>query len=277
MDKEVFAEKLKDALKEKNLLLQAVYGDEGYSYADVLAEYEGYRDKLAKYVVDTSFLLAKAREKGKKIMYEGAQATFLDIDHGTYPYVTSSNPTSGGVSTGAGVGPKTVGDVVGVVKAYSTRVGEGPFVTELLDDIGQHIRDRGHEYGTVTKRPRRCGWLDAAVVKYAARLNGMDYLAITRLDILDDLSTIKLCVGYTLNGEKIDYIPASLKTLAECRPVYEEMPGWQEDITNARCYEDLPANARAYIERLSEIVGVPLGIISVGPGRKQTMILKELL
>lgn len=275
LDKEIFAEKLKAALAEKNLLLKAVYNCDGYDFEKVYADYLDYADKLRPYVVDTGYLLVDAIDHNKKIMYEGAQATFLDIDHGTYPYVTSSNPIAGGVCTGAGVGPKSIGTVMGVVKAYSTRVGEGPFVTELLDEIGDHIRERGHEYGVTTGRPRRCGWLDAAVVKYAARLNSMDYMAITRLDILDELKTLKICTGYTFNGKKIDYMPASLKELAQCEPLYEEMPGWQTDISGIRKYADLPENARRYVERLSQISGVPLGIVSVGPGRTQTIILEK--
>ncbi|MDR2006450.1 MAG: adenylosuccinate synthase [Acidaminococcales bacterium] len=277
MDEEIFAEKLKNCLAEKNLLLDKIYGAPGYDFAQVFAEYMEYAKKLRIYVVDAGFLLAKAIAGGKKIMYEGAQATFLDIDHGSYPYVTSSNPIAGGVCTGAGVGPKSIGTVVGVVKAYSTRVGEGPFVTELSDETGDHIRDRGNEYGTVTKRPRRCGWVDAAVIKYAARLSGMDYLAITRLDILDQLPVVKICTGYSYEGQRIDYMPASLKELAKCRPLYEELPGWQTDISSAGSYGELPANARRYIERLSELSGAPLGIVSVGPGRTQTIVLADLL
>jgi adenylosuccinate synthase len=277
LDAEGFAEKLEHCLAEKNILLDKVYGAPGCDFGQVFAEYMDYAERLRPYVVDTAYLLAKAIDGGKKIMYEGAQATFLDIDHGSYPYVTSSNPIAGGVCTGAGVGPKSVGTVVGVVKAYSTRVGEGPFVTELLDATGAHIRDRGQEYGTVTKRPRRCGWIDAAVVKYAARLSGMDYLAVTRLDILDDLPALKICTGYSCEGEPIDHMPASLKDLAKCRPIYEDLPGWQTDITAARSYGDLPANARRYVERLSELAGAPLGIVSVGPGRTQTIVLADLL
>ena len=275
MDKEVFADKLKSALEEKNLLLQAVYNSEGYDFAKLYDEYMVYSERLRPYVIDTGALLVEAIKDSKKIMYEGAQATFLDIDHGTYPYVTSSNPIAGGVCTGAGVGPKSIGTVMGVVKAYSTRVGEGPFVTELLDETGNHMREKGHEYGTTTGRPRRCGWLDTAVVRYAARLNSMDYLAITRLDILDELPVLKICTGYTLDGKEIDYMPASLKQLGECEPIYEELPGWQTDISGIKKYEELPENARRYVERLSETAGVPLGIVSVGPDRGQTMILKK--
>ena len=212
-------------------------------------------------------------------MFEGAQATFLDIDHGTYPYVTSSNPTAGNAATGSGVGPRDIDHVVGVVKAYTTRVGEGPFVTELLDTDGpgNYMRETGHEYGTVTGRSRRCGWLDAVMVRTAARLNSLDYLAITRLDILDKMPKIKMCIAYKYEGQEIKHIPASLKVLAQVEPVYEEFDGWMTDITGIRTYDELPLNARKYLERLSEIIGVELGIVSVGAGRKQTIVLKELL
>ena len=239
-------------------------------------QYLQYAQELKPYIADTSLILQENLKKKKNVLFEGAQASFLDLDHGTYPYVTSSNPIAGGVCTGAGVSPKAVGTTIGVVKAYSTRVGEGPFITELNDHIGEHIRERGHEFGTTTGRPRRCGWLDAAVVKYAANLNGLDYLAITRLDILDELPIIKMCVGYKLNGQKIDYIPASLNELAQCEPIYEEFEGWQEDITNVRKYKDLPKKAKKYLERLSKLTNTELGIVSVGPSREQTMIMCDI-
>ncbi len=276
IDPETFAQKLARNIAEKNKILTAIYGAEPFDYETVLAQYNEFAKQLAPYVTDTATLLHKAVAQGEKILFEGAQATFLDLDHGTYPYVTSSNPIAGGVSTGAGVGPKAINTVVGVVKAYSTRVGEGPFATELLNETGDHIRQRGHEYGTTTGRPRRCGWLDACVVRYAAMLNSLDYLAITRLDILDELPSLKICVGYRHNGRLLDEIPASLKVLAEVEPVYEELPGWQQDISGIRKYDELPLNARRYVERLSEVVGVPLGVVSVGPGREQTIILKEV-
>ena len=215
-------------------------------------------------------------DKGEKVLFEGAQATLLDLDHGTYPYVTSSNPIAGGACTGAGVGPGKIDKVVGVVKAYTTRVGEGPFPTELHCAMGDTIREAGHEFGTVTGRPRRCGWLDACIVKYAGQVSGLDALAITRLDILDGLDSIKLCVGYLYNGEIIKEYPASLKVLSKVEPVYEEFAGWKTDTTKVRRYEDLPAAARAYLERLSEVAGVRLGIVSVGPNREETIIMEEM-
>jgi adenylosuccinate synthase len=276
IDEEEFSEKLKRNLEAKNHLLKAVYGVEGFDYETVRKEYLGYADELRDYVCDTSAAVNKALKDGKKILFEGAQATLLDLDHGTYPYVTSSHPIAGGVCVGAGIGPTKIDKVVGVVKAYTTRVGEGPFPTELFDEVGNHIRDRGQEYGTVTGRPRRCGWLDASVVGYAGRLSGIDYMAITRLDILDELKAVKLCVGYKYKGKLLEEFPASLKVLAEVEAIYEELPGWQSDTTNVRNYEDLPLNARLYLERLSEVADIKIGIVSVGPGRDQTIIVHEI-
>lgn len=276
LEPEDFYQKLKTNLEFKNNVLTKLYGAQPFELESMYKQYLEYAEYLKPYIADTSALLIDAYDHNKTVLYEGAQASFLDLDHGTYPYVTSSNPIAGGVCTGAGVSPKHVGKAVGVVKAYSTRVGEGPFLTELEDETGDLIRERGHEYGTTTGRPRRCGWLDAAVVRYAAHLNGLDYLAITRLDILDTLPTIKMCVGYELNGERINYIPASLKELGRCTPIYEEFEGWMQDITTVRSYEELPTQAKVYLERLSEITKTPLGIVSVGPSREQTMIMCEL-
>ncbi len=272
MDEEEFSAKLERNLEAKNHLLQAVYGVEGFDFEKVRDEYLGYAQVLRPFVADTSVYINQALAAGKKVLFEGAQATLLDLDHGTYPYVTSSHPIAGG----AGIGPTKISKVIGVVKAYTTRVGEGPFPTELHDATGDLIRNRGHEFGTVTGRPRRCGWLDAAVVRYAGQVSGLDYLAVTRLDILDGLETLKVCSGYKYDGRLLDEFPASLKVLGQVEPVYEEMPGWKEPISGVRAYADLPANARRYVERLSQIVGVPLGIVSVGPARDQTIILKEV-
>ena len=279
IDPEVFAEKLKIQLDAKNAIITKIYGGEAFDYDQMLQEFTAFADELRPYVTDTGAALDDVFQSGKSVLFEGAQATFLDIDHGTYPYVTSSNPTSGNAATGSGVGPRAIDHVVGVVKAYTTRVGEGPFVTELLDTDGpgNYMRETGHEYGTVTGRSRRCGWLDAVMVKTAARLNSLDYLAITRLDILDNMPKIKMCVAYKHEGKEIKHIPASLKVLAQVEPVYEEFDGWMTDITGIRTYDELPLNARKYLERLSEIIGVELGIVSVGAGRQQTIVLKELL
>ncbi|MBQ7882939.1 MAG: adenylosuccinate synthase [Phascolarctobacterium sp.] len=277
LEPEIFAAKLKTNLTAKNEMLTKIYGAEPFNYEEVLAEYLHYAEKLRPYVTDTGVILDNLFADKKKVLFEGAQATFLDIDHGTYPYVTSSNPTGGNACTGSGIGPKSIDHVVGVVKAYTTRVGEGPFVTELFDADGNHLREKGHEYGTVTGRPRRCGWLDGFMLRYSARVNSLDYLAITRLDILDGLPKIKMCVGYRYQGQELERIPASLNILSQVEPIYEEFEGWLTDISGARKYEELPANARKYLECLSEVAGVKLGMISVGPNREQTIVLKELL
>lgn len=277
LDAEVLAEKLQVQLAAKNALFTKIYDAEPLDYDGMLKTYLVYAERLRPYVTDTSVALEGFFDEDKNVLFEGAQATFLDIDHGTYPYVTSSNPTAGNASTGSGIGPKKINHVVGVVKAYTTRVGEGPFVTELLDTDGpgHKIRETGHEYGTVTGRPRRCGWLDAFMIKYSARVNSLDYLAITRLDILDNMETIKMCVGYEIDGKNIANIPANLKVLAQVKPVFEEFKGWMTDITGVRDFNELPLEAKAYLKRLSEVAGVELGIVSVGPNRKQTMVLKE--
>ena len=275
IDKEEFAKRLKENLAIKNKQIVGMYGKEPFDYETILKEYEGYADRLRPYVCDTIALLHDELKAGKKVLFEGAQATMLDIDYGTYPYVTASHPVSGGVCVGAGVAPRDIDRVVGVVKAYCTRVGEGPFPTEQLNEVGDKIRELGHEFGTVTGRPRRTGWLDACVVRYAGLLSGIDYMAITRLDILDTLPEIKMCVGYKYKGEVINEIPASLKVLAEVEPVYETFEGWQTDISGIRKYEDLPEKARKYLERLAEVTGIDLGIVSVGPNRDQTIILAK--
>lgn len=276
MNEEVFKEKLAYNVKIKNKILRDVYGVEPVDYYEILKDYLEYADRLRQYVTDTNYNVVSYIKDGKKVLFEGAQATMLDLDHGTYPFVTSSHPISGGASVGAGVGPNYLKNIVGVVKAYATRVGAGPFPSELLDETGDFLREAGHEFGTVTGRPRRCGWLDLAVVSYAADLNSLDYLAITRLDILDKLPEIKICVGYTLNGEPEKGFPADLQVLEQCKPVYETLPGWQTDISGIRHYEDLPEAARRYVERISEVTGVRLGIVSVGPNRKQTIVLQDV-
>ena len=273
IDKEEFAKRLKENLPAKNLILEKIYNHAPLNYDEILAEYEGYADRLRPYVCDTIALINNEIDAGRKILFEGAQATMLDIDYGTYPYVTASHPISGGVTVGAGVAPKKINKVVGVVKAYCTRVGEGPFPTEQLNEIGDKLRDAGHEYGTVTGRPRRTGWLDACVVRYAGLLSGIDYMAVTRLDILDSFDEIKMCVGYKLDDKPLDEMPASLKVLANVKPVYETFAGWKTDISGIRNYDDLPANAKIYLKRMAEVTKIKLGIVSVGPNRDQTIIL----
>ena len=275
IDREEFADKVRGVLQVKNLILEKVYNHAPLDADEIIREYEGYSDKLRPYVCDTICLLNEQVDAGKKILFEGAQATMLDIDYGTYPYVTSSHPISGGVGIGAGVAPKKINCVVGVVKAYCTRVGEGPFLTEQLNAIGDKLRTAGHEFGTVTGRPRRTGWLDACVVKYAGQLSGTDYMAVTRLDILDDFDEIKMCTAYKIDGKVINEIPASLKILAKVEPVYETFAGWKTDISKIRRYDDLPANAKKYLERMAEVTGIALGIVSVGPNRDQTIILAD--
>lgn len=236
-----------------------------------------YAEILKPYIVDTTSLLYDLIKKGKKVLFEGAQGTLLDIDLGTYPYVTASHPISGGVTVGAGIGPTMINDVVGVVKAYTTRVGKGPFPTELFDEEGDFLREKGHEYGTTTGRPRRCGWLDIVIVNYAVRVSGIRTFALTKLDTLTGLKKIKICTGYRYNGKIINNFPASLKNLAMCEPVYEELDGWNEDISNVKKFEDLPQNAKKYVERIEELTGINASIISVGPGREKTIIREELM
>ena len=275
IDKEEFAKRLKEVLPLKNAILEKIYNHAPLDYDEILKEYEGYAERLRPYVCDTIALLNEEVDEGRKILFEGAQATMLDIDYGTYPYVTASHPISGGVGVGAGIAPKKIDKVVGVVKAYCTRVGEGPFPTEQLNDIGDKLRDAGHEYGTVTGRPRRTGWLDACVVRYAGLLSGIDYMAITRLDILDDFDEIKMCVNYKFDGKILNEMPASLKVLAKVEPVYETFKGWKTDISKIRNYEDLPENAKKYLQRMSEVTNINIGIVSVGPNRDQTIVVAK--
>ena len=276
LDKELFAEKLALNLKEKNNLLEKIYGVEGFSFDELYQEYLEYAEIIRPYATDTSRLLNEAIEKGQKILFEGAQGTLLDLDHGTYPYVTSSHPVAGAACIGAGIGPTKIHKVIGVVKAYTTRVGSGPFPTELLDETGEFLRKQGYEFGTTTGRPRRCGWFDGVIARYAARVNGLSGLAVTKLDVLTGLDTLKVAVGYRFNGEIIKEFPASLKELSQCEPVYEELPGWKEDITGAKKLSDLPENARNYLKKIEEITGVPIAIISVGTRRDQTIILDQV-
>lgn len=276
MNKEVFAKKLKFNVELKNKLLKKLYNHDGINYEELLKEYLEYAERLRPYVADTTTILNKAIKEKKNILFEGAQATMLDLDHGTYPFVTSSYPAAGGACTGSGVGPRKIDNVIGVVKAYSTRVGEGPFPSELFDDVGQFIRDKGGEYGTVTGRARRCGWLDACVIKYASYINGLDSVAITRLDILDELEKLKICVAYKYNGEILEDYPADLDILSKVEPVYEEFDGWKTSTTNIREYDKLPENAKKYLKRLSEVIDTEISIVSVGAGRDETIIIKDI-
>ncbi len=275
LNKEVFARKLKDFLVEKNFLLEKMLGEAPCDYDAIMAEYSGYADILSKYVADTSLLISKDLQNGKKVLFEGAQGTLLDVDHGTYPYVTSSSTCVGGVCTGSGIGPREINEIIGISKAYVTRVGSGPFPTELFDADGDQLCDVGREFGSTTGRPRRCGWFDAMVLRYAVRVNGLTGIALTKLDVLSGFDRIKICTGYTLNGKALESLPAALEAFENCQPVYEEMPGWKSDITDAKTFEELPANARAYVLRLQELSGCPIVLVSVGPRRDQTIILRN--
>ncbi|ADU52426.1 Adenylosuccinate synthetase [Thermaerobacter marianensis DSM 12885] len=276
LDDAQFRRLLRRNLDQVNRLLERVYGAEGYDYDQVLEEYLAYAERLRPFVTDTSKLINDAIDAGQRVLFEGAQGTMLDLDHGTYPYVTSSYPTAAGACIGAGVGPTRIDQVIGVAKAYTSRVGDGPFPTELLDETGDWIRERGHEYGTTTGRPRRCGWLDAVVLRYAARVSGMTGLAITRLDTLGGLDKVRIAVAYELDGQRIEDMPAGALKLARCRPVYEELPGWPADLSGLTRWDDLPAEARRYLERISELVGVPVVLVSVGRERAQTLGLRDV-
>lgn len=266
-----FADYLKTNLKNKNIILSA-YGYNTIDFDEVYNEYKKYAEILKPYICDTTTMLHQAILNKEKILCEGAQATLLDIDFGSYPYVTSSNPTIGGVSTGTGIGAKYINDVYGVIKAYSSRVGEGPYVTELKDEVGDKIRELGHEYGTTTKRPRRCGWLDIVALKYAVMVNGLTHLAINHLDTIGKLDRIKLCVAYEYNGRKEEYFHTNLDFLNNCKPIYEEFPGNFGDISNCKKYEDLPSNAKKYIERIEELTNTKVKFIGTGPARDDIIV-----
>lgn len=241
----------------------------------MFAEYYQYGQEIKQYVCDTSVVLNDVLDQKGNVLFEGAQGILLDIDQGTYPFVTSSNP-AGGVSTGSGVGASRIDEVVGVAKAYTSRVGDGPFPTQLDDETGDFIREAGHEYGTVTGRPRRVGWFDSVVLRHSKRVAGVTQLSLNCVDVLTGIKTLKICVAYELDGERIDRYPASLRELERCTPIYEELPGWDEDITGAKTLEDLPANARHYVERIQELVDLPLATFAVGPDREQTNVLSAI-
>jgi len=272
---DVLEEKIRTNLKEKNFLLEKFLGASPLKAEPILKEYLAMGQKLAPFITDVSVELDQALKAGKAILFEGAQGTHLDIDHGTYPFVTSSNPVASSACSGAGVGPRKIHHVLGIVKAYTTRVGAGPFVTELEDATGNFIQEKGKEFGATTGRRRRCGWLDLVVVGDSVRLNSLDSMAITKLDVLTGLETLKICVAYEIDGKMVHQRPASLGKTALCKPVYKEMPGWEEDITGAREKKDLPAAALNYLSAIEDITGVPISIISVGPGRNDTIVVKK--
>ena len=275
LEKDTFAEKLRANLAAKNELFTKIYGKPELDYDEIFNKYYEYGQKMKKYVTDTSVLVNDALDNDEKVLFEGAQGIMLDLDEGTYPFVTSSNTISGGIASGIGIGANRLNTVIGVCKAYTTRVGAGPFPTELLDETGDRIRETAHEYGTVTGRPRRVGWFDSVALRHAKRVAGINGLSLNLLDIFSGFDTIKIATAYELDGQEIDYYPASLKELERCKPVYEELPAWQEDITNAKTWEDLPENAQKFLNRVAELVGVPLVTVSVGPEREQTIVLRN--
>ncbi|MBC8430301.1 MAG: adenylosuccinate synthase [Desulfobacterales bacterium] len=277
IDPEVFTEMVTSVLKEKNFYLEQFFAAEALDPQSMIDQYQGYAKRLAPHVANISVFIYNAIKQGKQVLFEGAQGTHLDIDHGTYPFVTSSNTVAGNACCGAGIGPKEITDVIGIVKAYTTRVGRGPFPTELFDEIGDKLQKKGAEFGATTGRRRRCGWLDIVLLRNSIRLNSLTGLVITKLDVLDGLPFLEICTGYEYEDQIITDFPANLKVLDACKPVYETLPGWTEDITQIRRFEDLPNNAKAYLTRIEELAETPIQIISVGPGREETIVLKNPL
>ena len=274
LDEGVFARKLEHNLEEKNVYLGTLLKEQPLAYQQIFDQYRRLRDRLAPYVTNTSRYIHEAITAGQKVLFEGAQGTMLDVDHGTYPFVTSSNTIAGAVCTGAGIAPQQLHNVIGISKAYTTRVGSGPFPTEEHGPEGEKLRRDGGEFGTVTGRPRRCGWFDAVVVRTAALLSGLNAIALTKIDVLSGLSTLRVCTGYTYRGREYDEVPASAHTLEQVTPIYEELPGWTEPLTDIRSLDALPRNARLYVERLEQLVNVPVKMISVGAGREETILIR---
>jgi len=275
LEPDTLEEKIRTNLEEKNFILTRWFGAQPLEFRPMYERYLGLGEILKPYITDVSLELDEAVKGGKRILFEGAQGTQLDVDHGTYPYVTSSNPISGAACSGAGIGPDKLHHVIGIVKAYTTRVGAGPFPTELNDDTGNYMQERGAEFGATTGRRRRCGWLDLTVVRDAARLNGLTSLSVTKLDVLTGLDSLKIAVAYELDGKRIESKPASLKQFARCKPVYVHFPGWKEDLSSVRTWDRLPGAAKDYLKTIEETTGVPFSIISVGPGREESIILKD--
>jgi len=276
-DESILRQKVAAALEVKNQMFVKIYNRRAVEVDEVLDEFKLYTDRLRPMVVDVGLLLTRALDEGKTVLFEAGQATLLDVDHGTYPFVTSSNPTAGGACTGSGVPPTRIDRVIAILKAYTTRVGEGPFPTELLDDKGEFLREAGAEYGTTTGRPRRCGWMDTVVGRYAARINGVTDFVVTKLDVLTGLDQVPVCVAYDVGGERYDEMPMSQSDFHHAKPIYENLPGWSEDISTCRSFEDLPANARAYILRVEELIGARVSTIGVGPGRDEIIERHSLL
>jgi len=275
MDEEVFRRKLKANLVQKNAYLSEVLREKGFEESEIFDEFLRFKEQIGKYVKNTSLILYDEIQKGKHILFEGAQGALLDVDHGTYPYVTASNTVAGNACAGTGIGPTMIDSVIGVTKAYTTRVGEGPFPTELKDEVGDRIREKGGEYGATTGRPRRCGWFDAVVVNHAIRINGIQEVAITKLDVLNDFDKIKICVGYCLNGKVIQHVPSNLEVLESCEPVYEELDGWRREVKGAKKISELPAQAQRYLKRIEELTYVKIAMVSVGSERNETIEIKN--
>jgi len=276
-DQSILKQKIEAALHDKNQILVKVFNRKGITVDEVISEYLGYAEILKPYVADTSLLLDQALQQGKVVLLEGSQGTLLDVDHGTYPFVTSSNPTAGGASTGSGIGPTKITRVIGILKAYTTRVGSGPFPTELFDEDGEALRKIGGEVGVTTGRNRRCGWFDAPIVRYAVRVNGLTDFFLTKLDVLTGWEKIPVCVAYEIDGKRVEELPASQSDFHHAKPIYEYLPGWKENISKARSVADLPKNAQEYVMFLEKISGAPMSAIGVGPGRDETIVVRDLI
>lgn len=275
LDEKVFRTKLEHNLAQKNIYLEQILKEKPFDFSEIFDEYNGYKTQLEKYVKNTSLYLQEAIQKGKPVLFEGAQGALLDLDHGTYPYVTSSNTVAGNACAGSGIGPTMIGTVVGVAKAYTTRVGEGPFPTELKDEIGEKIRERGGEYGATTGRPRRCGWFDVVVVNHAIRINGAQGVAITKLDVFNDFDELKICTGYRIHGKIYHHLPFNLEILKSAEPIYEAWEGWKTEIRGVRKISDLPRNAKRYLRRIEELIRTKIIMVSVGEERNETIVIKH--
>jgi len=277
IDASMFRARLASLLESKNELLTRLYNAEALDFNKVFNEYSAYAERLVPYIKDTTAMISDLLERGSNIVLEGAQGTMLDTDFGSYPFVTSSSPLAAGACMGSGISPRRIDRVVGIFKAYTTRVGGGPMPTELKDEVGEYIRQRAHEYGTTTGRARRCGWFDAVVGRYSTNLNGFTSGILTRLDVLDEMDTVKICVGYKIGGKTVDHFPADAAALESCIPVYEELPGWKAGTSNARKARELPRNARRYVRRLEELIGCRFHVISIGPRREQSIVIKNVI
>jgi adenylosuccinate synthase len=276
-DQSILKQKIEAALHDKNQILVKVFNRKGITVGEVISEYLGYAEILKPYVTDTSLLLDQALQQGKVVLLEGSQGTLLDVDHGTYPFVTSSNPTAGGASTGSGIGPTKITRIIGILKAYTTRVGSGPFPTELFDEDGEALRKIGGEVGVTTGRNRRCGWFDAPIARYAVRINGLTDFFLTKLDVLTGWEKIPVCVAYEIDGKRVEELPASQSDFHHAKPIYEYLPGWKENISKAKSVADLPKNAQEYVKFLEKISGAPMSAIGVGPGRDETIVVRDLI